>query len=64
MLAQSITVTADNDLIFNLIEESEELDRQECPDFIVYTLRHPVEGVLSLVKGALTDYAVITKTEE
>ena len=61
VLNDSITVTHDLKVINDLIEESEELDRQVCPDFIVYDLRHPTEGHICLVKGALTDYAVITE---
>lgn len=61
VLNDSITTTHDLNVINDLIEESEELDRQVCPDFIVYDLRHPTEGHICLVKGALTDYAVITE---
>lgn len=64
MLKEEITITTDADLVRNLLEESEELDSQVLPDFTVYTARHPVEGTLCIVLGALTDYTVITKVAE
>ncbi len=64
MLKENITITTDADLVRNLLEESEELDSQVLPDFTVYTVRHPVEGTLSFVLGALTDYTVISKVAE